>query len=94
VNFATKGALAAGVPAEWVVGDTVYGYDELCLWLDEQQKNYVMAVPETYKADPQLKNLVFAKTRFCMFSPLLACKSKFICTPAKENSDSPPENIA
>jgi SRSO17 transposase len=57
VGFATKGALArqmlerafaAEVPAEWVVGDTVYGYDELCLWLNEQQKNYVMAVPETY----------------------------------------------
>lgn len=57
VGFATKGALArqmlarafaTGVPAEWVAGDTVYGYDELCLWLDEQQKNYVMAVPETY----------------------------------------------
>jgi SRSO17 transposase len=59
VSFATKGALArqmlarafaAGVPAEWVAGDTVYGYDELCLWLDSQQKNYVMAVPETYVA--------------------------------------------
>jgi SRSO17 transposase len=57
VSFATKGALArqmlmrafaAGVPARWVVGDAVYGYDELCLWLDSQQKNYVMAVPETY----------------------------------------------
>ncbi len=57
VEFATKGALAqqmlarafaAGVPADWVVGDTVYGYDELRLWLDEQQKNYVLAVPETH----------------------------------------------
>jgi SRSO17 transposase len=57
VEFATKGVLAkqmlkraivSGVQAQWVVGDTVYGYDELCLWLDEQQKNYVMAVPETY----------------------------------------------
>jgi SRSO17 transposase len=57
VGFATKGTLAkqmlsrafaAGVPAEWVAGDTVYGYDDVCLWLDEQQKNYVMAVPETY----------------------------------------------
>lgn len=56
VSFATKGelarqmlarAFAAEVPAEWVAGDTVYGYDELCLWLDSQQKNYVMAVPET-----------------------------------------------
>lgn len=57
VGFATKGelarrmlarAFAAGVPAEWVVGDTVYGYEELRLWLDEQQKNYVLAVPETH----------------------------------------------
>jgi SRSO17 transposase len=57
VQFATKGdlakqmlvrAFAAGVAADWVVGDTVYGYDELRLWLDEQQKNYVLAVPETH----------------------------------------------
>lgn len=57
VPFATKGelarqmlarAFAAGVPAQWVVGDTVYGYEELRLWLDEQQKNYVLAVPETH----------------------------------------------
>lgn len=57
VEFATKGelarqmlarAFAAGVPAQWVAGDTVYGYDELRLWLDEQQKNYVVAVPETH----------------------------------------------
>jgi SRSO17 transposase len=57
VEFATKGdlaqrmlerAFAAGVPADWVVGDTVYGYEELRLWLDEHQKNYVLAVPETH----------------------------------------------
>lgn len=57
VAFATKGdlartmlarAFAAGVRAEWVVGDTVYGYDELRLWLDEQQQSYVVAVPETH----------------------------------------------
>jgi len=57
VEFATKGelakqmlsrAFAADVPAQWVVGDTVYGYDELRLWLEEQQKNYVLAVPETH----------------------------------------------
>ncbi len=57
VGFATKGelaqqmlgrAFAAGVPADWVVGDTVYGYDELRLFLEEQQKNYVVAVPETH----------------------------------------------
>jgi SRSO17 transposase len=41
-------AFAAGVPADWVVGDTVYGYDELRMWLEEQQKNYVLAVPETH----------------------------------------------
>jgi SRSO17 transposase len=58
VAFATKGelaqqmlarAFAAGVPAEWVVGDTVYGYDELRLWLEDQQKNYVLAVSETHQ---------------------------------------------
>jgi SRSO17 transposase len=57
VGFATKGelakrmlsrAFAAGVPAEWVVGDTVYGYEELRSWLDERQKHYVLAVPETH----------------------------------------------
>src|SRR6266571_5361500 len=57
VEFATKGelaqqmlarAFAAGVPADWVVGDTVYRYDELRMWLKEQQKNYVLAVPETH----------------------------------------------
>ena len=58
VEFATKGelaqqmlarAFAAGVPAEWVVGDTVYGYDEVRLWLEAQQKNYVLAVSETHQ---------------------------------------------
>jgi SRSO17 transposase len=57
VSFATKGelaqqmllrALVAGVPVDWVVGDTVYGYDELRLFLEEHQKNYVLAVPETH----------------------------------------------
>jgi len=58
VEFATKGELAklmlerayaSGVLADWVVGDTVYGYDELRVWLEEQQKNYVLAVPETHQ---------------------------------------------
>src|SRR2546425_752782 len=57
VGFATKGelaqqmlerAFAAGVPADWVVGDTVYGYDELRRFLEEREKNYVVAVPETH----------------------------------------------
>lgn len=57
VRFATKGELAqqmllrvfvAGAPVDWVVGDTVYGYDELRLFLEEQHKNYVLAVPETH----------------------------------------------
>ena len=57
VSFATKGelakrmllrAIAHGVPAQWVAGDTVYGYDDLRLFLEEQQKNYVVAVPETH----------------------------------------------
>ena len=57
VSFATKGelaqrmlarAFAAGVPAQWVVADTVYGYDEMRSWLEEQGRNYVLAVPETH----------------------------------------------
>jgi SRSO17 transposase len=54
VAFATKGDLAramlaqafsAQVPAAWVVGDTIYGHDELRRWLDEQGRRYVLAVP-------------------------------------------------
>jgi SRSO17 transposase len=57
VGFATKGelaqqmlvrAVAAQVPAAWVVGDTIYGYDALRLFLEEHDKNYVLAVPETH----------------------------------------------
>jgi SRSO17 transposase len=57
VGFATKGelaqrmlarAFAAGVPARWVVGDTVYGDDEMRNWLENQRRNYVLAVPETH----------------------------------------------
>jgi SRSO17 transposase len=57
VEFATKGALAqamlqrafaAGVPAAWVVGDTVYGHDEVRQWLEEQGRSYVLAVPATH----------------------------------------------
>jgi SRSO17 transposase len=51
--FATKGelaqamlarAFAAGVPAAWVVGDTVYGGDELRRWLEGQGRAYALAV--------------------------------------------------
>jgi SRSO17 transposase len=57
VAFATKGrlardmlqrAFAAQVPAAWVVGDTVYGHDELRRWLDAAERNYVLAVPCTH----------------------------------------------
>jgi SRSO17 transposase len=41
-------ALAAGVPARWVVADTVYSTDELRLWLQAQALAYVLAVPCTY----------------------------------------------
>jgi len=53
VAFATKGelaqamlarAFAAGVPAAWVVGDTVYGGDELRRWLERQGRAYALAV--------------------------------------------------
>jgi SRSO17 transposase len=57
VGFATKGALAqrmlarafaAGVRAAWVVGDTIYGAEELRTWLQTQQQPYVLAVAETH----------------------------------------------
>ena len=57
VGFATKGELAqqmlarayaSGVQAEWVVADTVYGYDQMRDWLESQHQKYVLAVPETH----------------------------------------------
>src|SRR6266567_1075310 len=57
VGFATKGelaqqmlarAFAAAVPADWVLGETIYGYDEMRMVLEQQQQNYVLAVPETH----------------------------------------------
>lgn len=57
LELVTKGELAkrmlarafeGGVPAEWVVGDTLYGYDELRTWLEERHKSYVLAIPETH----------------------------------------------
>ena len=57
IRFATKGELAkemlkrafeAGIPARWVVADTVYGTARgLRGWLEEQQCSYVLAVPAT-----------------------------------------------
>ena len=40
-------AFAAGVPADWVVGDTLYGYDELRLFLEEQHKLLKVNYPST-----------------------------------------------
>lgn len=34
-------AFEASVPADWVVGDALYGYDELRLFLEEQHRHYV-----------------------------------------------------
>jgi SRSO17 transposase len=57
VGFATKGALAqrmltrafaAGVRAAWVVGDTIYGSDELRTWLEAASQPDVLAVAETH----------------------------------------------
>src|SRR5260370_13512964 len=57
VGFATKGelardllarAFAAGAPARWVVGDTVYSGDEVRRWLEGQGRSYVLAVPSTH----------------------------------------------
>ena len=41
-------AFAAQVPAAWVVGDTLSGYDELRVWLEEQHQHYVLAIPQTH----------------------------------------------
>jgi SRSO17 transposase len=59
VKFATKlqmgrrmleRAFAAGIPARWVTGDTVYGNDwRLRSWLDERRQAYVLAVSEQYR---------------------------------------------
>ena len=59
VHFATKGALArtmlqrafaAGVPAAWIVGDTIYGTDSgLRPWLERERRAYVLAVPKTHR---------------------------------------------
>jgi SRSO17 transposase len=59
VRFATKGrlarsmlarAFAAGVPAAWVAGDTVYGTDPgLRSWLERARRAYVLAVPKTHR---------------------------------------------
>jgi SRSO17 transposase len=57
LQFATKSELAQqmlarvfeeGLPARWVVGDTIYGGDELRRWLDDQGRQYVLAVPCTH----------------------------------------------
>ena len=59
VHFATKGALATGmlrrafaggVPAAWVVGDTVYGTDPgLRPWREAERRAYVLAVPKSHR---------------------------------------------
>jgi SRSO17 transposase len=41
-------AFGAHVPAAWVVGDTIYGHDDLRRWLDDQARRYVLAVPCTH----------------------------------------------
>jgi SRSO17 transposase len=57
VGFATKGelagtmlarAFAAGVPVRWVVGDTVYGGEDLRHDLEQQERHYVLGVPSTH----------------------------------------------
>jgi SRSO17 transposase len=58
MEFATKGALAkqmlvrafaAGVKANGVLAETVYGYDEMRTWLESRWQPYVLAVPETHQ---------------------------------------------
>jgi SRSO17 transposase len=85
VGLTTKGelaqamlarAFAAGVKAAWVVGDTVYGYEELRSWLEEQRQPYVLAVPETHlvrmNGRPQPIGLVAALLPKVAWVPLSA----------------------
>jgi SRSO17 transposase len=57
-------AFASGVPADWGVGATVYGYDELRRFLEDQQKHDGVAVPATHRVwvagQPQLVGFVAA----------------------------------
>ena len=57
VGFATKVALAramlarafdAKIPVRWVVGDSIYGHDDLRTWLEEQGQRYVLGVACTH----------------------------------------------
>jgi SRSO17 transposase len=57
VAFATKIELAramlarafdAKIPVRWVVGDSVYGHDDLRTWLEERGRRYVLGVPCTH----------------------------------------------
>jgi SRSO17 transposase len=41
-------AFAAGVPAQWVVGDCIYGSEELRHWLEAQRQAYLFAVTSTH----------------------------------------------
>jgi len=85
VSFATKGelaqqmlkrAFAAGVKADWVVADTVYGYDEMRDWLESQHQKYVLAVPETHtvwsQGEPQPVGLLAALLPAEVWVPLSA----------------------
>src|SRR5258708_25700124 len=48
VRAMVERAAANGIPAGWVVADTVYSSDDLTRWLQEQGYWYVVAVPSTY----------------------------------------------
>ena len=41
-------AFAAAVPARWVVGDCIYGSEDLRHWLESQQRAYLFAVTSTH----------------------------------------------
>ena len=41
-------AFAAAVPAQWVVGDCIYGSEDLRHWLEAQEQAYVFAVTSTH----------------------------------------------
>src|SRR5215831_5794324 len=73
-------AAANGVPAHWVVADTVYSSDDLTGWLQEQGYWYVVAVPATYsvwRGGQQVSAVALIET------------SNWVCLSAGEGSQGP-----
>ena len=75
-------AIAAHIPARWVVADTVYGTDALQVWLEAQGFYYVLAVPYTI-----VSGLKAGKFQPKCLSPPNRMRRGHACQPGKEARD-------